>query len=56
KEAQQLDEEYLEAMEYGMPPNHGFGFSERLFSILVDKPIRETVFFPILRPRSKSKE
>ncbi len=50
-EAQRLDEDYLEAMEYGMPPNHGFGISERLFSILVDKPVRETVFFPILRPK-----
>ncbi|MDO8601808.1 MAG: lysine--tRNA ligase [bacterium] len=56
KEAQQLDEEYLEAMEYGMPPNHGFGFSERLFSILVDKPIRETVLFPLMRPKSKDKK
>ncbi len=56
KEAQRLDEEYLEAMEYGMPPNHGFGVSERLFAVLMDKPIRETVFFPILRPKSKDKK
>lgn len=53
KEAQQLDEDYLEAMEYGMPPCHGFGVSERLFSVLAGKPIRETVLFPILRPKSK---
>lgn len=55
-EAQRLDDDYVEAMEYGMPPNHGFGISERLFSILIDKPIRETVFFPILRPKSKDKK
>jgi lysyl-tRNA synthetase class 2 len=56
KEAQRMDEDYIEAMEYGMPPNHGFGISERLFSVLMDKPIRETVFFPILRPKSKDKK
>ncbi len=49
KEAQQLDEEYLEAMEYGMPPTAGFGVSERLFAVLMDKPVRETVFFPPMR-------
>lgn len=50
EEAQMLDEDYVEAMEYGMPPNAGFGVSERLFSMLVDRPIRETVFFPLMRP------
>lgn len=48
-EAQMMDEDYVEAMEYGMPPNAGFGISERLFSMLVDKPIREMVFFPTMR-------
>lgn len=47
--AQQLDEEYLRAMEYGMPPAGGFGMSERLFAVLVDKPIRETVIFPLMK-------
>ncbi len=51
KEAQQLDEEYLTAMEYGMPPAAGFGMSERFFSVLMNKPIRETVFFPLMRPK-----
>lgn len=51
-EAQQLDEDFLEALEYGMPPTAGFGLSERLFSILVDKPIRETVFFPPMKRKS----
>jgi len=48
-EAQMLDEDYLEAMEYGMPPAAGFGISERLFSMLVDKSIRETVIFPPMK-------
>lgn len=50
-EAQRLDEDYLEAMEYGMPPAAGFGMSERLFAILMDKPVRETVIFPLMRPK-----
>jgi lysyl-tRNA synthetase class 2 len=44
-----FDEEYVEAMEYGMPPAAGFGVSERLFSALVGRPIRETVVFPPMR-------
>ncbi len=48
-EAQMLDEDFLEALEYGMPPAAGFGVSERLFAVLVDKPIRETVFFPAMK-------
>ncbi|MBI5420893.1 MAG: lysine--tRNA ligase [Parcubacteria group bacterium] len=49
KEAQHLDEDFVEALEYGMPPAAGFGVSERLFAILMDKPVRETVFFPLMR-------
>lgn len=50
-EAQQLDEEFIVALEHGMPPAAGFGVSERLFAVLVDKPVRETVFFPLMRPK-----
>jgi len=39
----------VEALEYGMPPAAGFGLSERLFAILMDKSIRETVIFPSMR-------
>lgn len=53
KEAQRLDEDFLEALEYGMPPAAGFGMSERLFAVLMDKPIRETVIFPLMRPKGK---
>lgn len=49
KEAQRIDEDFLEALEYGMPPAAGFGLSERLFAVLMDKPIRETVIFPLMR-------
>lgn len=52
KEAMMMDEEFLIALEYGMPPAAGFGTSERLFSVLMDKPVRETVFFPLMRPRN----
>ncbi len=50
-EAQMMNEDFVEALEYGMPPAAGFGVSERLFAVLLDKPIRETVFFPILRSK-----
>jgi lysyl-tRNA synthetase class 2 len=50
-EAQHLDEDFLEALQYGMPPAGGFGMSERLFAVLMDKPVRETVFFPLMRPK-----
>jgi lysyl-tRNA synthetase class 2 len=50
-EAQRLDEDFVEALEYGMPPAGGFGVSERLFAVLMDRPIRETVFFPLMRPK-----
>lgn len=53
KEAQRLDENFLEALEYGMPPAAGFGVSERLFAILMDKPIRETTIFPLMRVEKK---
>jgi len=50
-EAQQLDLDFVTALEYGMPPAAGFGISERLFAILIDKPVRETVFFPLMRKK-----
>lgn len=45
-----MDEDFVEALEYGMPPAAGFGMSERLFSMLAGKSIREMVFFPTMRP------
>jgi lysyl-tRNA synthetase class 2 len=49
EEAQMMDGEFVEALEYGMPPTFGFGFSERLFSFLMDKPSRECQTFPFMR-------
>jgi len=51
EEAQMTDGEFVEALEYGMPPTCGFGFSERLFSFLMDKPARECQIFSIMRPK-----
>ncbi|MDD5750078.1 MAG: lysine--tRNA ligase [Candidatus Pacebacteria bacterium] len=51
EEAQMNDQDFVEALEYGMPPTCGFGTSERLFSFLMDKPIRECQIFPLMRPR-----
>ncbi len=44
------DKEFVEALKYAMPPTCGFGVSERLFSYLIDKPIRECVIFPFMKP------
>ncbi|MDP2704510.1 MAG: lysine--tRNA ligase [bacterium] len=52
EEAQMADFEYVEAMEYGMPPTFGFGVSERLFSFLAGKSIREAQAFPLMRPKA----
>jgi len=53
KEAQMLDEDFVEALEYGMPPAAGFGLSERLFAVIMDKSIRETVFFPPMKEEER---
>ena len=50
-EAQMLDEDFIEALEYGMPPAFGFGMSERLFAILMDRSVRETVIFPPMKTK-----
>ena len=48
-EAHEHDKEFIEALKYGMPPTCGFGVSERLFSYMMDKPIRECVIFPLVK-------
>lgn len=53
-EAQMHDKDYVKALEYGMPPACGFGLSERVFSFLAGKPIKEMVLFPLLKPGKNS--
>jgi len=53
EEAQMHDYNFVEALKHGMPPTTGLGISERLFSFLMDKPIRECQIFPLMRPRTQ---
>lgn len=51
EEAMQPEWEFVDMLEHGMPPTCGFGFGEQLFSFFVDKPIRETQLFPLMKPK-----
>jgi lysyl-tRNA synthetase, class II len=51
EEAMMADESFIEMLEHGMPPTCGFGFGERLFAFLADKPIREIHTFPLVKPK-----
>jgi lysyl-tRNA synthetase, class II len=50
-DAMQLDEDFLRALEYGMPPTGGMGMGiERLLMMFTGRNIRETILFPLVRP------
>jgi lysyl-tRNA synthetase class 2 len=46
-----MDEDFVEALEYGMPPAFGFGLSERLFAFIMNKSVRETTIFPGMKEK-----
>jgi len=50
-EAQMMDEDFVEALEYGMPLAFGCGFSERFFSFIMNRSVRETVIFPGMKEK-----
>ena len=51
EEAQSADQDFVEALEYGMPPTVGFGMSERVFAFLMNLSMRDCQIFPLVRPR-----
>ncbi|HPN96735.1 MAG TPA: lysine--tRNA ligase [Candidatus Moranbacteria bacterium] len=51
KEAQMMDEDFVEALEYGMPPAFGFGLSERFFAFIMNRSVRECVIFPPVKEK-----
>lgn len=58
EEAQRLDEDFLKAIEYGMPPTAGWGLGvDRFVRVLTDsKTLREIMYFPFMKPTDATKK
>ncbi|PJA89780.1 MAG: lysine--tRNA ligase [Candidatus Magasanikbacteria bacterium CG_4_9_14_3_um_filter_32_9] len=53
EEAHMYDADFIEALEHAMPPTTGFGISERFFAFFEDKPVRDCVLFPLMKPEQE---